>query len=142
MILFYAAACAAVLGWRFQTQWRAWIARRTYERAETQFREAERLCKLDEVQIGRPVDYARQLRLLKAFETREFGKGRWARAAQAAARAKRAWLALRSYHGRRLSYLSGAADAGLVWFAYREAARFGEWTAQASALLAALKRAW
>jgi len=142
MILFYAAACAAVLSWRLQAQWRAWVAKRSYERAETLFRDAERLCKLDEVQMGRPVDYARQLRLLKAFESREIGKGRWSRAATAAARAKRAWAALRGYHGRRVSYLSGAADAGLAWLAYREVARLGEWSAQATALLATLKRWW
>src|SRR4051812_38098000 len=100
MILFYGVACAAVLAWRLRAQWRAWAAKRVYERAETAFRQAERACKLDEVQLGRPVDYAGQLRLLKAFEARETGKGRWTRTAQTAARANRTWESLRGYQGR------------------------------------------
>src|SRR5215203_3251932 len=97
MILFYTAACAAVLAWRLRARWSAWLAKRVYERAESAFREVERLCKLDEVQLGRPVDYAGQLRLLKAFETRESRKSRWSKAALSVARANRAWSALRGF---------------------------------------------
>ena len=140
MILLYTAACAAVLVWRLRAHWRAWSAKRLYERAESAFREAERLCKLDEVQLGRPIDYAGQLRLLKAFDAREGRKARWTRTAQSLARANRIWIALRGYQGRRASYLSGVFDVGLVWLAHRELATLGDWAARAASWLEVVRR--
>jgi hypothetical protein len=142
MILFYSAACAAVLAWRFRASWRAWIAKRGYERAESAFREVERLCKLDEVQIGRPMDYAGQLRLLKAFETRENRKSRWSRAALSLARTNRAWTALRGFQGRRTSYLSGVFDVALIWAAQRHLSPLWESAAQVGSWLETVRRLW
>lgn len=142
MILLYAAACAAVLAWRLRAQLRAWVSKRMYERAETAFREVERQCKFDEVQLGRPVDYAGQLRLLKAFESRESEKGRWSKAALALARANRAWTGLRGFQGRRTSYLSGVFDVALLWAAQRNLGPLWESAAQVGSWLEAVKRLW
>jgi hypothetical protein len=142
MVLVYAAACAAVLAWRLRAALRLRSAKRGYERAENAFRDAERLCKLDEVQLGRPIDYAGQLRLLKAFEAREGRKARWTRAAQSVSHANRAWTSLRGFHGRRTSYLSGGLDVAMVWIAQRQLAALGEWTAQAVTWLDAARRLW
>jgi len=142
MILFYSAACAAVLAWRLRARWRAWLAKRVYERADAAFRDAERLCKLDEVQLGRPVDYAGQLRLLKAFEEREIRKSRWSRAALSVARAHRAWSALRGFQGRRTSYLSGVFDVAILWAAQKHIGTIWNPAAQLGSWADVVKRLW
>ena len=142
MVLFYSAACAAVLAWRLRARWRAWFAKRAYELVETAFREVERTCKLDEVQLGRPVDYAGQLRLLKAFEVRERQKSRWTAAVQSVARSNRAWTALRGFQGRRTSYVSGAVDVALLWYAQQKLTQLAELSAQATVWVDAAKRLW
>jgi hypothetical protein len=131
MILLYVAASAAVLVWGLRARWRAWRTKRSYEWAETAFRDAERRGKLDEVQLGRPIGYADQLRLLKAFEIREARKAQWTRAANGLARADRTWQVLRKLQGRRASYLSGVFDAGLTWLACHKLSVAADWAARA-----------
>jgi hypothetical protein len=142
MVLLYSAACAAVLSWRLRARLRAWFAKRAYEKVESEFREVERTCKLDEVQLGRPVDYAGQLRLLKAFEARERQKSRWTSAVQSLAGANRAWTSLRGFQGRRTSYLSGVLDVGLLWYGHQKLTQLAEFSAQANAWVDAVKRIW
>ena len=141
MILVYAAACAAVLAWRLRARWRAWSAKRAYERVETAFRDIERVCKADEVQLGRPVDYAEQLRLLKAFDLRERGRMRWTKSVNVVARTNRWWSLLKGFHGRRTSYLSGALDVGMVWYLQRNLASLID-SAQLEPWFDVVKRLW
>jgi hypothetical protein len=142
MNLFYTAACAAVFAWRLHARWRAWVVKRDYERSDSAFRDIERLCKLDEVQLGRPVDYAGQLRLLKAFESREGRKARWTQAASSLARASRTWSTLRGFQGRRTSYVSGVIDVAFLWAAHRQLAPLWESAAQLGSWIETAKRLW
>lgn len=92
-------------------------AKSRYERLERVFQEKENECKAHEVDVGRPADYASQLRLLKAYEAKEAARTRWVRAARKLeARQQRAeWLA--NLSGRKLPYAIGLVDMALVVFA-------------------------
>jgi hypothetical protein len=60
-------------------EWKHGRTRKAYACAETAFGELESSCKADEVALGRPLDYAQQLRLLKASERREVARECWVR---------------------------------------------------------------
>jgi hypothetical protein len=114
MILLYTALSALTLVVRCLVGMRAWLAKRVYARAEERFRLAEQDCKAKEVRLGRPMDYLSQLRLLKAFERRESTRSRWVSASNRYALVSRFFTALRHFHGRRTSYVSGVLDTGLL----------------------------
>jgi hypothetical protein len=90
--------------------WRHSRAKRLYERLEHAFAEVERDCKTHEVRMGRPVDYAAQLRLLKAFETKEHARLAWVKAANRM-NSRQAWdQRVRRFSGKKLPYTFGLLD--------------------------------
>lgn len=90
-------------------------AQRTYEQFQGAFDELERECKAHEVRLGRPVDYAAQLRLLKAFEVKEKARLKWVTAAHKM-NARQAWEnRIRAFHGKKLPYTFGVIDMAAVF---------------------------
>jgi len=85
-----------------------------YERAETAFQNLETETKAAEVQLGRPMDFAAQLKLLKAYEAKEKARQRWMRSAQRleSVKAKEAWL--KELKGRKIPYTLGLVDMATV----------------------------
>lgn len=95
---------------RRYVEWMHDRAQRAYECAENAFRDLETSCKADEVALGRPIDYAAQLQLLKAYERREAARDRWVRAATRLNRSKSTESGLRSFAEMRLPYTFGLLD--------------------------------
>lgn len=99
---------------RRYVEWMHQRAQRAYELAETTFGELESSCKAEEVAIGRPIDYAAQLKLLKAYERREMAKLHWVEAAARSSRSKAAEDRLRSFSQMRLPYTFGLMDMAFL----------------------------
>lgn len=89
-------------------------ARKRYERLDAAFQERENECKAHEVAVGRPADYAAQLRLLKAFEEKERARKSWVRAARVLETRRRRADWLKSLSGRKVPYTFGLVDMALV----------------------------
>ena len=99
---------------RRAAEWKHGRTRKAYECAETAFGELETSCKADEVAFGRPLDYAQQLRLLKAYERREVAKERWVRAAERMNRRKNVDGKVRSLSEMRLPYTFALIDMAFI----------------------------
>jgi hypothetical protein len=99
---------------RRYVEWMHKRAQNAYELAETAFGELEASCKAEEVALGRPIDYASQLKLLKAYERREAAKQRWVNAAARSGRSKSAEDRLRSFSQMRLPYTFGLIDMAFL----------------------------
>ena len=99
---------------RRYAEWKHKRARSAYESAETVFRGLETDCKADEIALGRPIDYAAQLKLLKAYERREAAKARWVRAAKRMNRGKAVEGRVRSFSEMRLPYTFGLIDMAFL----------------------------
>jgi hypothetical protein len=99
---------------RRAAEWKHGRTQNAYECAETAFGELESSCKAEEVALGRPLDYALQLRLLKAYERREVAKERWVRAAERMNRRKDADGKVRSLSEMRLPYTFGLIDMAFI----------------------------
>ena len=95
-------------------EWKHTSAQNAYERVETLFRDLELSCKADEVALGRPLDYAQQLRLLKAYERREAARERWVRAAERMNRRKHVEGRVQSFSEMRLPYTFGLIDMAFI----------------------------
>lgn len=110
MMLLYGVirSMSAIL--RRYVEWMQARAQRSYELAETAFHELESNCKADEVALGRPWDYAAQLKLLKAYERREAAKQRWVRASERRNRSRSAEARVRRFSEMRLPYTFGMID--------------------------------
>lgn len=89
-------------------------AKARYETLDTAFRAKEDECKAHEVAVGRPADYASQLRLLKAFEAKEKARQRWVRSAHKLEARERRVEWLKAMYGRKLPYTFGLLDMALV----------------------------
>ena len=99
---------------RRYVEWLHKRAQNAYECAETAFRDLEASCKAEEVALGRPLDYADQLKLLKAFERREAARNLWVRAAERMNRSRVAESRLRSFAEMRLPYTFGLIDMAFL----------------------------
>ena len=110
MMLLYGVirSMSAIL--RRYVEWMQARAERAYERTETAFQSLENSCKADEVTLGRPWDYAGQLKLLKAYEVRELAKQRWVRATERRNRSRSAEAGVRRFSEMRLPYTFGLID--------------------------------
>lgn len=114
MMLLYGLLCSISAFTRRLAEWKHARLRKAYESAETSFRDLENVCKADEVTLGRPVDYASQLRLLKAYEKRELAKTRWAKAAGAANSRKSVDRQVKSFRSMRMPYTFGLIDMAFL----------------------------
>lgn len=85
-----------------------------YESAEETFSSIENNCKAEEVAIGRPLDYPGQLRLLKAFESKEIARKQWVKTAEKLNRRKMVEDKIRAFSGLKLPYTFGLVDMALV----------------------------
>lgn len=92
-------------------------AKKRYELTERKFSQVEGDCKAHEVRVGSPAGYNAQLRLLKAYETKERARGKWMRAANRLERRKRRELWLKELSGKKLPYTFGLVDMALVMHA-------------------------
>ena len=95
-------------------EWKHIRLRDAYESAETSFRDLENTCKADEVALGRPVDYASQLQLLKAYEIRERARNRWVKAADALNSRKSVDHKVKSFRSMRMPYTFGLIDMAFL----------------------------
>lgn len=95
-------------------EWKHARMQKAYETAEVSFRELECSCKADEVALGRPLDYAQQLRLLKAYERREIARDKWVCAAERMASRKTVEGKVRSFSSMRLPYTFGLLDMAFI----------------------------
>lgn len=95
-------------------EWKHNRAQHAYEVTETAFRDLEASCKAEEVALGRPLDYAQQLRLLKAYERREAARDRWVAAADRMNRGKSVDGRVRSFSEMRLPYTFGLIDMACI----------------------------
>jgi hypothetical protein len=95
-------------------EWKHNRAQNAYEVTETAFRDLGTSCKTDEVALGRPLDYAQQLRLLKAYERREVARDRWVAAAERMNRGKNVDGTVRSFSSMRLPYTFGLIDMAFI----------------------------
>lgn len=85
-----------------------------YEAAQRAFDEEENGCKAHEVAVGRPVDYAAQLRLLQAYQAKEKVRAKWIRAANRLEARKRRELWLKELSGKKIPYTFGLVDMAFV----------------------------
>lgn len=95
-------------------EWHHSRTKAAYEMAEAAFRDLEAVCKADEVALGRPLDYAEQLKLLKAYERREIARSRWAEAARRVTSRKHVEGRVRSFSSMRLPYSFGLLDMAFI----------------------------
>lgn len=95
-------------------EWKHARTQKAYETAEVAFRDLESSCKADEVALGRPLDYAQQLRLLKAYERREIARDKWVRAAEKMASRTSVEVKVRSFSSMRLPYTFGLLDMAFI----------------------------
>ena len=95
-------------------EWKHDRAQNAYSCDETAFRELEVSCKAEEVALGRPLDYAAQLKLLKAYERREASKNRWVLAAERMNRSRDVSERVRSFADMRLPYTFGLIDMACI----------------------------
>lgn len=95
-------------------EWKHGRMQKAYELAETAFRSLENDCKADEVALGRPVDYAAQLKLLKAYEKREATKTRWVAAANRLTSHKSVEGRVRKFSEMRMPYTFGLIDMACI----------------------------
>ncbi|MEZ6058945.1 MAG: hypothetical protein R3C19_01135 [Planctomycetaceae bacterium] len=114
MMLLYGLMSGVSAMLRRLAEWKHARAQSAYEHAADAFGELETSCKAQEVALGRPVDYAAQLRLLKAYELRESQKQRWLKAAARVNRNKQVDGKLRSFREVRLPYTFGLIDMACV----------------------------
>ena len=114
MMLLYGLLCSISAFVRRLAEWKHARLRKAYESAETIFRDLENVCKADEVALGRPVDYAGQLRLLKAYEKRELAKTRWVKAAEALNSRKSVDRQVKSFRSMRMPYTFGLIDMAFL----------------------------
>ncbi len=114
MAILYAMLRALVASMRLLASAAHSRARKHYERLESVFQQHETDCKAHEVDVGRPVDYASQLRLLKAFEAKEQSRKRWVRASTRLDRARQREEWVESLRGRKIPYTFGLIDMALV----------------------------
>ena len=112
-----------------------------YEASEAQFASIENDCKAEEVAIGRPLDYPRQLRLLKAYEVKEASRQKWVVAAGKLARRRNLEAKIRSFSGLKLPYSFGLVDMALIVRMAEEVTHFvrPEWVDWSNLLTALLK---
>lgn len=92
-------------------------AKKRYENMERKFSLIEDDCKAYEVRVGSPARYNAQLRLLKAYETKERARTKWMRAANRLERRQRREQWLKELSGKKLPYSFGLVDMALVMHA-------------------------
>ena len=114
MMLLYALLRGISALIRRVAQWHHARTQSAYETAERTFRDLEAVCKADEVMLGRPLDYARQLKLLKAYEQRELARDRWVEATRRLNRRKSVEGRVRSFSEMRLPYSFGLLDMAFI----------------------------
>ncbi len=114
MAILFAALRALTNAFRILASLRAGRAERKYETIDKEFRKLERDAKADEVQVGRPVGYAAQLKLLQSFETKERARERWMRAVAKQRRWQRRADRVAASRGTVAPYLLGLVDASLI----------------------------
>lgn len=88
--------------------------KRQFEKLDADFRLLETDCKAEEVRLGRPVDFASQLKLLKQFEKREAARQTWIRSSKKMQKRKKLASKVRSFSGRKLPYTFGLIDMALL----------------------------
>ena len=114
MALIYGLVCTLMIVLHKLAAWRHNRIKSAYELANSQFNDHESRCKTDEVTVGRPTDYHKQIELLKLFENKELARKRWIKSQKRVdARQRRAdWL--RKLSGRKLPYTFGLIDMALM----------------------------
>ena len=112
-----------------------------YEASEALFASIENDCKAEEVAMGRPLDYPGQLRLLKAYESREALRNKWVAAAAKLAGRQKLEAKIRSFSGLKLPYSFGLVDMALLFRVAEEVTHFvrPEWVDWSSLLTTLLK---
>jgi len=98
-----------------------------YEQADKAFRKLERECKNDEVAVGRPAEYAAQLKLMKLYEALESAKKRWRLSKTKLNKRQNLEDKLKALRGRKIPYSFGLLDMAIVMKVVdvaREANRF------------------
>lgn len=114
MIFFY----SLVRGWVGLLRWiasaRHSSTQRRYEQLQGEFERAEIDCKSTEVAVGRPMDYAAQLRLLKLFEAAEAARLTWVHRANKLNTWKLWEERIVAFRGRKLPYSFGLIDMALI----------------------------
>lgn len=88
--------------------------KRQFEKLDAEFRSLETDCKAEEVRLGRPVEFASQLKLLKQFEKREVARQNWIRASKKMQKRRKLASKVRSFSGRKLPYTFGLIDMALL----------------------------
>lgn len=114
MLPLYGLARGLASTLRFWASYRHDRAKRRYEQLKQRFDRAERDCKAGEVSVGRPMDYAAQLQLLKLFEAVEAARLLWVRRANTLNARTRIGERIAAFQGRKLPYSLGLIDMALV----------------------------
>jgi hypothetical protein len=114
MVLVYGLLRALATALRAVAAARHARAKRRYEQLADSFHELETSCKAHEVSVGRPADYASQLRLLQLFERTERARQRWVARVAALQKRVRYERAVRRFSGRKLPYTFGVIDMALL----------------------------
>jgi hypothetical protein len=132
MAFLYGLLRALATGLRMLASGRQAHYKKRYERAENDFQGLEAECKAHEVEIGRPVNFSAQFRLMKAFEAKEKAREQWMRAARRLANftVREDWL--KDLRGRKIPYTLGLFDMASVMYAFD---RFGGWEFDPAGLL-------
>lgn len=113
MVLYGLVRCIAVaLRWK-AARAHAW-AKTAYEAFEESFKAVEVACKAEEVELGRPVDYGVQLRLLRSFERAEKARQRWVRSAHRLAKREAFVSRVQGFENARVPYTFGLIDMTVV----------------------------
>lgn len=138
MMLLYGLVRCVTVALRKLAQRRHDRAKSVYEQLQSAFNETEAMCKAEEVDLGRPLDYTGQLRLLKSFERADAARAKWLRAAHRLERRRSLEARVDGFRSARLPYSFGLIDMA---FALRLFDYFGYGTAYSiSGLIEAVKR--
>ena len=95
--------------------WRHNRAKLQFEKLDADFRDLETESKAEEVRVGRPVDFASQLKMLKKYETREAARQTWIRSSKKMQKRKKLESKVRDFSGRKLPYTFGMIDMALAF---------------------------
>ncbi len=114
ILFFYSLIRGSVATLRMLASGRHASAQRRYEQLQGDFEQAELDCKAAEVSMGRPMDYAAQLRLLKLFEAAEAARLVWVRRANQLNSRKLWEQRIVAFRGRKLPYSFGLIDMALI----------------------------
>lgn len=94
--------------------WRHNRAKTQFEKLDSDFRTLETDCKAEEVSVGRPVDFASQIQLLKQYEKREAARQNWMHSVKRLQKRTKLQRKIKSFSGRKIPYTFGLIDMALV----------------------------